>query len=275
MNVTSLKIISLNCRGLANPERRRQFFYYIRNLEADIICLQETHTSPEEARFWTQSWGGPAVWSSHVGLLLAPQHTLHSSIFSHAQRVVCGDVTVRGHSFSVANIYAPATRHTRAQFFESLDSTLFDPTQFAFIAGDWNCCPDPDRDRWPVVSRPDQWHLLAPALTSFFDAALQGAQQHYFTFIHSSLNHSARLDHVFASSCLSHYKFSTDIVDCPYSDHKAVCLSIKPTTYSLTKSSGTTVTSSPSANRTTRDALLLPRAGKLTGASVGYKRIGV
>jgi hypothetical protein len=73
---------------------------------------------------------------------------------------------------------------------------------------------------------------LAPALTFFFDAALQGAQQSYHTFIHSSQNHSARLDHVFASSHLSHSHFSTDIVHCPYSDHKAVCLSSTPATFS-------------------------------------------
>jgi exonuclease III len=110
MNITPLKIISLNCRGLANPERRRRIFLYLRSFNADIICLQETHTPPEDAAFWTQTWGGPAIWSHHVGLLLAPRHTLRSYSFHHAQRVLCGDVTVGGHSFSVANIYAPANR---------------------------------------------------------------------------------------------------------------------------------------------------------------------
>jgi exonuclease III len=229
---TPLRIISLNCRGIANPEYRQRFFYYLHTLDADIICLQETHTPPEDARFWTQSWGGPAIWSYHVGLLLAPRHKIRSFSFSHAQRVLCGDITVRGRSFSVANIYAPADRTVRARFFDSFDSTVFDPMQFAFLAGDWNCCPDPVQDRYPISAHSDHWPKLAPALSSFFDAALQGAQQHYFTFIHSSNNHSARLDHVFASSCISHYTFSTDIVDCPYSDHKAVCLSITPATFS-------------------------------------------
>jgi exonuclease III len=179
MNLSPLKIVSLNCHGLADPERRGHMFYFLRTLQADIICLQETHTTSEAARFWTQTWGGPAVWSHQVGILLAPRHKLTSFSFSHSQRVLCADVIVRGHSFSVANIYAPAQPNVRARFFEQLRPTLFDPTRFAFIAGDWNCCPDPIRDRWPTFSRPDDhWSILAPTLSSFVDAALQGAHQH-------------------------------------------------------------------------------------------------
>ena len=79
MNVPKLHIVTLNCFDLRNAEKRRKVFYYLRTLSVDIVCLQETNTPAAEASHWTSLWAGPAVWSKHVGLLLAPQHTLKGS----------------------------------------------------------------------------------------------------------------------------------------------------------------------------------------------------
>jgi len=199
MDIPRLKICTLNCRGLGNDLTRQRLYHYLRtHIQADIICLQETHTPPQAAKFWTQVWAGPAVWSQHVGLLLHPSHTLLSSTFSKDKRIVQAEVSVRGCSFAVANMYAPATRPARLAFFHDLDLDMFDET--TFLVGDWNCCPNPSQDRTSVPAQPDGWMSLAPSLTSFFDGALAGAASHYFTFNHSSVNYSARLDHVFVYS---------------------------------------------------------------------------
>src|SRR5919204_653066 len=94
---------------------------------------------------------------------------------------------------------------TRRALFLSFDSDTFDPFRFAFVAGDWNCCPDPSQDRSSLSdhTRNDHWPLLAPSLTSFFDGALAGATEPYHTFFHTGINCSARLDHVFVSSQLA------------------------------------------------------------------------
>jgi len=186
MDIPKLTIITLNCRGLGNATQRRNIYHYLRQLPADIICLQETNTPASAANFWTQTWSGPAIWSRYTGLLLSSRHTLRGYTFSSNGRVLHADVSVRGHSFSLVNMYAPGDRPQRLAFFNSLDSSSFDPSQIAFIAGDWNCCPNPSVDRWPTATTSDHWSALAPTLSSFYDAALDGARQHYFTFVHAS-----------------------------------------------------------------------------------------
>src|SRR5499427_534161 len=228
MDLPQITIVTLNCRGIVDPDKRRRFFHFIRNLQADIICLQETHTPSRDAAFWTQQWAAPAVWTKDVAILFDHSHTFigHNS-FEHG-RMLLAEVSVRGRVFSVANFYAPADRPGRKSFFERLTVDHFDPHKVAFIAGDWNCVPDPSRDRSMRPELSDHWHYLAPSLVNYFDAALQGAVQHYYTFTHSSLNLSARLDHVFVSSHLASCGFSTLVFSCPYSDHSAVHLTVTP-----------------------------------------------
>ena len=175
MTVPPIKIATLNCRGIATQEARRTLFHYLRKFPFDIICLQETNTPSTRADFWTQQWLGPALWSRHVGILLHPKHSFRSHSFSHQQRLLIADVTVQGHTFSVANMYAPSNSTARSKFFRSLSPATFAPC--TFVAGDWNCVPDPTQDRVPYSpGHHGHWPLLAPSLTSFFDAALQGAR---------------------------------------------------------------------------------------------------
>ena len=107
MDVPRLTICTLNCRGIGNDATRRKLYTFLRTeCRADIICLQETNTPAHRADFWTQVWAGPAVWSRRVGILLHPTHTLLSHTLSHEDRLLCAEVSVRGCTFAVANMYA-------------------------------------------------------------------------------------------------------------------------------------------------------------------------
>ena len=234
MDVPRLTICTLNCRGIGNDATRRKLYTFLRTeCRADIICLQETNTPAHRADFWTQVWAGPAVWFRRVGILLHPTHTLLSHTLSHEDRLLCAEVSVRGCTFAVANMYAPAKRKARLAFFATITTSTFDPLRFAFIAGDWNCCPVPSRDRTSPLTRPDGWLDLAPSITFFFDGALMGATEPYFTFRHSSTTqpYEARLDHVFVSTQLASHSLSTRVLYCSDSDHKAVCLTVTPSSF--------------------------------------------
>ena len=234
IDLPRLTICTLNCAGLLNPETRRDLYYFLRSeCTADIICLQETHTPAREADYWTQVWAGPAVWTHWCGLLLHPSHTLLSHTVSHDGRLVFAEVSIRGCTFTVANMYAPADRTERRTFFHSFDETTFDPFRVAFLAGDWNCCPDPSQDRSSLSDHDhaDYWPLLANNITSFFDGALAGATEPYHTFYHHGHHYSARLDHVFVSSQLASCNLSTTLKYCSSSDHRAVCLTVTPPSF--------------------------------------------
>ena len=230
-----LTIITLNCRGIRDDVRRRKLFYHLRTLQADIICLQETHCSAAAAAYWTSMWAGPAVWSKHAGVLLAPSHSLVSSSVRFQERLILAEVKVRGHTFTVANLYAPAQDSERSSLFRSFvdHPALFDPTRVAFWTGDWNCCPSPV-DREPPRALSDHWVQLAPSLVDYFDAALQGATRRYFTFHHANGQHRARLDHVFCSTHFASCSFSTEVLETTFSashaltDHKILKVTVSP-----------------------------------------------
>ena len=57
-----LRIITLNVRGLRNENKRRSIFNYYRK-RADIICLQETHSTEVDEKCWRNEWGGIMLFS--------------------------------------------------------------------------------------------------------------------------------------------------------------------------------------------------------------------
>ena len=61
--VLNVKIISLNARGLKDDFKRRQLFKIIREKNADIALLQETHCTKEVAKIWESEWAGKMIHS--------------------------------------------------------------------------------------------------------------------------------------------------------------------------------------------------------------------
>ena len=47
----------MNARGLSNEHKRKTIFGYHR-ANADILVLQETHSTNEVERIWENEWGG-------------------------------------------------------------------------------------------------------------------------------------------------------------------------------------------------------------------------
>ena len=55
-NHGSLKILSLNVRGLRNGRKRRVLFYIFKNEKFDIICLQETYLMKSDLPLIEKEW---------------------------------------------------------------------------------------------------------------------------------------------------------------------------------------------------------------------------
>ena len=58
------KFISLNRRGISNYRKRRTIFTCCRKQKADVIFLQETHSTEKNETQWKREWGGP-FYCSH------------------------------------------------------------------------------------------------------------------------------------------------------------------------------------------------------------------
>ena len=64
MPINNLKIISVNCRGLGDSGKRKDVFSFLRNKNASIYCLQDTHFTKQIEKIIYMQWGYE-VYSSY------------------------------------------------------------------------------------------------------------------------------------------------------------------------------------------------------------------
>ena len=56
IDVSNLKVISMNVRGLRNLRKRRTLFYTFKKEKYDIICLQETYLTKSDLPVIEKEW---------------------------------------------------------------------------------------------------------------------------------------------------------------------------------------------------------------------------
>lgn len=55
--MSKLRIISANCQGLHDFKKRRDALQYYRQLECNILCLQDTHFTTDMEKDIRNEWG--------------------------------------------------------------------------------------------------------------------------------------------------------------------------------------------------------------------------
>ena len=58
-----LSFVSLNVRGLNASRKRRAIFRQLHNRRASVIFLQETYSSPDQEKIWSNEWGSKIYFS--------------------------------------------------------------------------------------------------------------------------------------------------------------------------------------------------------------------
>lgn len=127
---TNLKICSLNCRSLSKPAKiptSQSFSRFLRSeTGADILCLQETHatTIPTQERLDMQLQSVESIWSEHCGVISRnPNIHIESLYVSQDNRIILCKVSHTDKhfpSFTLMNLYAPASHRERYQFYANL-----------------------------------------------------------------------------------------------------------------------------------------------------------
>ena len=110
-----VNIISVNVRGIRNPNKRRKVFNFYRP-RCDVLCLQETHSSIEDEELWANEWGGSILYSHGtnnsrgVAILIKRSRTDIDvkKIYADADgRILLIEVTTESKQVLLCNIYAP------------------------------------------------------------------------------------------------------------------------------------------------------------------------
>ena len=58
-----ISIASYNCNGLADNNKRRTIFTWLKEKEYNIYCIQETHSTIRDEVAWKKEWGGEIYFS--------------------------------------------------------------------------------------------------------------------------------------------------------------------------------------------------------------------
>ena len=58
-------IYSMNVRGLKDQNKRIQVFSWLKNRNASVFLLQETHSTLDSEKTWKDDWGNNEIYFSH------------------------------------------------------------------------------------------------------------------------------------------------------------------------------------------------------------------
>ena len=143
---TTIKIITLNCRGLATREKRADMFAKLKEEKNDILLLQDIHWDNELLLRVKEEWGYKMICSTYTTQARGTAILFNNSfefVIGETKRDPGGNFTLAEINLSnnisivLGSIYGP--NQDNPTFYTNLDSIL---SQFEnpniILGGDWN-----------------------------------------------------------------------------------------------------------------------------------------
>ncbi len=143
-----LTCASINVHGLRDLRKRNNILSWLNLQNFDVIFLQETHfTKPDDVAFLNQEWSGSSfhsfgsIHSCGVSILFKNKTDEYSVSRDLSGRFISVRSSFGQSEIEFCNIYAPNIVSDRADFFNSLISSIKGgyPT---VLGGDFNCIED-------------------------------------------------------------------------------------------------------------------------------------
>ena len=125
-------MLSLNVRGSRNFNKRRSLFAWCRKQNANIIFLQETHSTRDKEKQWKAEWGAPievARGSSNGRGLAILLHNgfdcnIKQKFVDPAGRYVGVQAQINDEKYHLFNVYGPNSDNQAAKFHDHLLAVL-------------------------------------------------------------------------------------------------------------------------------------------------------
>ena len=122
----SLKLLSVNVRGLTNFKKRRAIFTWCRKWNADFIFLQETHSTIEHETSWRHEWGAGIIstpGTSHARWVAVPfkrgvDCKMHSKLLDPQGRYIILKAEIQDKHVVLINVYAPNKKYRAHTLFQ-------------------------------------------------------------------------------------------------------------------------------------------------------------
>ena len=155
----NLDIMTFNVQGLrADIKRRTLFRYFHNNCKNSIIFLQETHSSQNIEKIWSNEWGSEIRFCHYANnsrgvCVLFPNnldYCIEKTIQDDSGRFLILSVKIDGKVFVLTNVYAPTKNHEIEQctFLNTLRNNMLDFLgDNLLIGGDFNITLIPAIDK--------------------------------------------------------------------------------------------------------------------------------
>ena len=184
-----LIVLSANCQGLQNKQKRLDVIDYFSKTKASIICLQDTHWTPKDEPIIRSIWNGECILNGEssnsrgVAILLATKvdYSITAVYKDNEGNMISLDLKLGDITLKLLNIYAPNKDCPR--FFENVKGILESNTQtFAMVVGNFNLILDPllDCDKYKHINNPRSREVLLDIINIY-------NLNDIFRFLHPSL----------------------------------------------------------------------------------------
>lgn len=231
------RFVTWNVRGMGTLLKRQKVFEHLKKLQADIVLLQETHTSTaahhtltsphfpntHSACYNSKQRGGAILISDKV------QFSCKDIITDSEGRFVIIHISLHNTEICIANIYGPNVDDP--SFFHNFFSTLSAYSDKTLIVGgDFNIALNPQIDRVSKTSSHRPWESVDLVQQYMSDFGLCDAWRmshpalKEYTFF-STVHHSySRLDYFLVNNSMIKGISDTQIHPITISDHAPVSL---------------------------------------------------
>ena len=147
----TIKLLSLNVRGLSNFKKRRAIFSWCRKQKADLIFLQEKHSCKEREAQWKKERGAEILFShGHtnargVAVLMKKGFDIDIRLTQTDSigRLILLKAVIKEENYTIANIYGPNKDTDAVKFYHNLSNLLrtndFGNEENIIMGGDFNC----------------------------------------------------------------------------------------------------------------------------------------
>ena len=227
-------------RGINGYEKRRELLYKIRDT-AEIICLQETHSTKDSENEWNLQWGNSEIYYAHgtsksQGVLTAISRKSGIKVLAQkvdlAGRFLILHVSLHEVKYVIINVYAP--NEDRPSFFQELFKITEQYDGYRIFLGDFNIALNAAMDRnTNAQTNPQSTNLVNDyiennSLEDIWRNRFPNRKQYSWSRNRPS-RIASRIDYILADSAIAPWFKEVKMTQSYKSDHMIVRGTVSPT----------------------------------------------
>ena len=217
--------------------KRRAIYQYCRE-RADIICLQEIHSTQKDEKIWDSQWGGKCYYShgdsNARGVMILIKKQLDVKVLSIMRdtegRFLALEMNIEGRNLLLGNIYG--TNNDTPTFYSTIAKRLEETSENKILMGDFNITmQDKDRYRLGQETKKNSKQALLNIMEEYMLEDTWRARNdnklHFSWQRRNPRKQASRIDYALISQGLSSFVENITYIPSVKTDHQAMFVAIK------------------------------------------------